>query len=129
MATYTAASGVIKVGANAVAEITGYSIEYTADVVEDTIIGDSARTYLPTLKQFTASVDAFWDPSDTNGQVALVVGTSVTFAIFPEGDDSGDVYYTGTGIITGRTISSSVGEMITANFSIQGSGDLTPTTI
>lgn len=129
MATHTAASGVIKVGANAVAEVTGYSIEYTADVVEDTVIGDSARTYLPTLKQFTASVDAFWDETDTNGQVALVVGTSVTFAIFPEGDDSGDTYYTGTGIITGRTISSSVGEMITANFSIQGSGDLTPTTV
>lgn len=129
MATHTAASGVIKVGSSAVAEVTGYSIEYTSDVVEDTVIGDSARTYLPTLKQFTASVDAFWDETDTNGQVALVVGTSVTFAIFPEGDDSGDTYYTGTGIITGRTISSSVGEMITANFSIQGSGDLTPTTV
>lgn len=129
MATHTAASGVIKVGANAVAEVTGYSIEYMSDTVEDTVIGDSARTYLPTLKSFTASVDAFWDETDTNGQVALVVGTSVTFSIYPEGDTSGDTYYTGSGIITGRTISSSVGEMITANFSIQGSGDLTATTV
>lgn len=129
MATHTAASGVIKVGANAVAEITGYSLEYTSDTVEDTVIGDSARTYLPTLKQFTASVDAFWDETDTNGQVALVVGTEVTFAIYPEGDSSGDTYYTGSAIITGRTISSSVGEMITANFALQGTGDLTASTV
>ena len=58
MATHTAANGVIKVGSNAVAEVTGYSIEYTSDTVEDTVIGDSARTYIPTLKSFTASLDA-----------------------------------------------------------------------
>ena len=129
MATHTAASGVIKVGANAVAEITGYSIEHTSDVVEDSVIGDAARTYKATLKQFTASLDAFWDETDTNGQLALDVGTEVTFSIYPEGEDSGSTYYTGSGIITGRTISTSVGEMITASFSIQGNGDLTETTV
>ena len=129
MATHTAANGVIKVGSNAVAEVTGYSIEYMSDTVEDTVIGDSARTYIPTLKSFTASLDAMWDETDTNGQVALVVGTTVTFAIYPEGDSSGDTYYTGSGIITGRTITTAVGEMITANFSIQGTGDLTATTV
>jgi len=129
MATHTSASGVIKVGSNAVAEITSYSLEYTSDTVEDTVIGDSARTYKPTLKQFTASVDAFWDETDTNGQVALVVGTEITFSIYPEGDTSGDTYYTGSAIITGRTISSSTGEMITANFTLQGNGDLTESTV
>ena len=129
MATHTAANGVIKVGANAVAEVTGYSIEYMSDTVEDTVIGDSARTYLPTLKAFTASLDAMWDETDSNGQGALVVGTEVTFAIYPEGDASGDTYYTGSGIITNRTVSTSVGEMITANFSVQGTGDLTETTV
>jgi hypothetical protein len=88
MATHTAASGVIKVGSNSVAEITGYSIEYTSDVVEDSVIGDAARTYKATLKQFTASLDAFWDETDTNGQLALDVGTKVTFSIYPEGEDS-----------------------------------------
>jgi hypothetical protein len=129
MATHTAANGVIKVGSNAVAEVTGYSIEYMSDTVEDTVIGDVARTYKPTLKSFTASLDAQWDETDSTGQGALVVGTEVTFAIYPEGEDSGDTYYTGSGIITGRTVSTSVGEMITANFSVQGTGDLTETTV
>ena len=129
MATHTAANGVIKVGSNAVAEVTGYNIEYMSDTVEDTVIGDSARTYKPTLKSFTASLDAMWDETDSTGQGALVVGTEVTFAIYPEGEDSGDTYYTGSGIITGRTVSTSVGEMITANFTVQGTGDLTETTV
>jgi len=129
MATHTAANGVIKVGSNAVAEVTGYNIEYMSDTVEDTVIGDAARTYKPTLKSFTASLDAMWDETDSTGQGALVVGTEVTFAIYPEGDDSGDTYYTGSGIITGRTVSTSVGEMITANFTVQGTGDLTETTV
>lgn len=129
MATHTAANGVIKVGSNAVAEVTGFSIEYNSDTVEDTVIGDTARTYIPTLKSFTASLDAFWDETDTNGQGALTVGSSVTFAVYPEGDTTGDTYYTGSGIITGRTISSSTGEMITASFTVQGSGDLTETTV
>ena len=129
MATHTAANGVIKVGSNAVAEVTGYNIEYMSDTVEDTVIGDAARTYKPTLKSFTASLDAMWDETDSTGQGALVVGTEVTFAIYPEGEDSGDTYYTGSGIITGRTVSTSVGEMITANFTVQGTGDLTETTV
>lgn len=128
MAIATAASGVLKVGSTAIAEITGYSIEYTADTVETTVIGDSARTHLPTLKSFTASIDCFWDPADA-GQDDLVVGTSVTFSIYPEGETSGDTYYTGSGIITGRSVSTSNGEMITANFSIQGSGDLTEASV
>jgi hypothetical protein len=129
MATHTAANGVIKVGSNAVAEVTGFSIEYNSDTVEDTVIGDTARTYIATLKSFTASLDAFWDETDTNGQGALTIGSSVTFAVYPEGDATGDTYYTGSGIITGRTISSSTGEMITASFTVQGSGDLTETTV
>lgn len=129
MATETSANGVIKIGANAVAEVTGYSINYSADTVEDTVIGDTARTYKPTLKSYTASIDAMYDQTDTNGQLALDVGTEITFSIYPSGETSGDIYYTGSGIITGRTINGSTGEMISATFELQGNGDLTESTV
>ena len=129
MATETSANGVIKVGANAVAEVTGYSINYSADTVEDTVIGDTARTYKPSLKSYTASLDAMYDQTDTTGQLALDVGTEITFSIYPSGETSGDIYYTGSGIITGRTVTGSTGEMITASFEIQGNGDLTESTV
>jgi hypothetical protein len=128
MAISTAANGVIKSGSTAVAEITGYSVEHMTDTVESTVIGDTARTYEATLKSFTMSIDAFWDPADS-GQDTLTVGSSISFSIYPEGETSGDTYYTGSGIITGRTISTSNGEMISASFSVQGDGDLTEATV
>lgn len=128
MAISTAADGVIKSGATAVAEITGYSVEYTSDTVESSVIGDSARTYEATLKSFTMSIDAFFDPADT-GQGTLDPGASISFSIYPQGEDSGDTYYSGSGIITSRNISTSNGEMITATFSVQGDGDLTEATV
>jgi hypothetical protein len=129
MATETSANGVIKVGSSAVAEVTGYSINYTSDTVEDTAIGDTARTYKATLKSYTASIDVMYDQTDTSGQLALDVGTEISYSLYPSGETSGDVYYSGTGIITGRTITGSLGEMITASFEIQGSGDLTESSV
>jgi len=125
MATETSANGVIKVGSDAVAEVTGYSITYTSDTVEDSVIGDSARTYKATLKSYTASIDAMWDQTDTNGQLALNVGDNISYSLFPSGETSGDIYFTGSGIVTSLAISGSVGEMISATFEVQGSGDLT----
>lgn len=129
MATETSANGVIKVGSDAVAEITGYSVTYTSDTTEDTVIGDSARTYKATLKSYTASIDAMWDQTDADGQLALNVGSEITYSVYPSGETSGDTYFTGTGIITSMAVSGSVGEMITASFEVQGSGDLTESTV
>jgi hypothetical protein len=129
MATETSANGVIKVGANAIAEVTGYSITYTSDTVEDTVMGDTARTYKATLKSYTASIDCMYDQTDTNGQLALNVGDSITYSLYPSGETSGDVYFTGSGIITSQAINGSTGEMISATFEVQGSGDLTESTV
>lgn len=129
MATMTAADGVVMVGTQAIGQITGYSIEYTSDTVEDTVIGDGARTYKPTLKSYTASIDMMFDPAYTSSyQDDFVVGTEVTLKIYPDGT-SGTVFYSGSAIVTGRTISTSVGEMVTASFTAQGTGDLTETEI
>lgn len=129
MATETSANGVIKVGSNAIAEVTGYSITYTSDTVEDTVMGDTARTYKATLKSYTASIDCMYDQTDTNGQLALNVGSEITYSLYPSGETSGDIYYTGSGIITSQAINGSTGEMISATFEVQGSGDLTESTV
>ena len=47
MATHKGSEGIVKVGSNSVAEIRSYSIEESADTLEDTSMGDSARTYKP----------------------------------------------------------------------------------
>lgn len=125
MATHTGSEGTVKVGANAIAEIRSYSIEQTADTVEDTTMGDSYRTHKTTLKAWSGTVDVFWDETDTNGQVALTVGSEVTANFYPEGSSTGDAYLYGTAIVTGKTVSASFDGMVESTITLQGTGALT----
>ena len=129
MATHAGSEGTVKSGSNAIAEVRSFSLEESADTIEDTTMGDASRTYLTGLKTFSGSVDVFWDETDTDGQVSFSVGSSVTFAVYPEGDTAGDTYYSGTAIVTGRTITSSFDGMVEASFTLQGTGALTASTV
>lgn len=123
MATHTGSEGTLKVGANTIGEIRSFSISESADTLEDTSMGDAARTYKPSLTTFTGSVEVFWDEADA-GQMAMTVGASVTFSAYPEGATAGDKYYTGTAIVTGLTINSSFDGMVEASITLQGTGVL-----
>ena len=126
MATHTGSEGTVRVGAtNAVLEIRSYSLEETADTVEDTSMGDSYRTFKTTLKGWSGSVDVFWDELDTTGQGALVPGSEVAIRFYPEGATTGDVYLTGQAIVTGKTITGSFDGMVESTITVQGTGALT----
>lgn len=125
MATHAGSEGTVKVGANAVAEIRSFSVSETADTIEDTTMGDTARTYKSSLKSFSGSMDVYWDETDTNGQGALTVGSEVTIGFHPEGSTTGDTIYTGSAIVTGLTINSSFDGMVEASITLQGTGALT----
>lgn len=129
MATHTGNEGVIQVGANSVAEVRSYSIEETSDTTEDTSMGDTTRTYKPTLRSWTASVDCWWDEEDTDGQVTLVPGTEVTITVAPEGTTSGDTTYSGDAIVTGKSINANLDGMVEASITLQGTGPLTEGTV
>jgi len=45
MATHHGKEGLIKVGSDTIGEVTGFTIETTADVVEDTALTDAAKTF------------------------------------------------------------------------------------
>ena len=127
--THKGSEGLIKVGSATLAEVKSYSLEESADTIETTKMGDAARTYLPSLTSFSGSIDCFWDETDTSGQVALAVGASVTLVFYPEGADAGDTYYSGTALVTGKTITGSFDGMVEASISVQGTGAITTTTV
>ena len=129
MATHKGSEGTVKVGSNAVAEIRSYSIEESADTLEDTSMGDSARTYKASLTNFSGSLDVFWDEGDTSGQGALSIGSEVTLNVYPEGDASGDTYYSGSAIVTGVSRTASFDGLVEASISVQGNGALTASTV
>lgn len=125
MATHLGKEGTVQVGSNAIAEIRSFSVDESIDVVEDTSMGDSAKTYLASIKDFSGTIDVLFDETDTNGQTALSVGSSVTVNFAPEGTTSGDVKLTGTAIVTAKSVSSSFDGLVESTISIQGTGGLT----
>ena len=129
MATHTGSEGTVKVGSDAIAEIRSYTIDETADTLEDTTMGDTARTYKSSLTSFTGSLDVYWDETDTAGQGALTIGAEVTLSVYPEGDTTGDVYYTGTAIVTGVSRTASFDGLVEMSISVQGTGALSQTAV
>jgi hypothetical protein len=129
MATHVGTSGVVKVGSDTVAEVTGFSIDETNDTVEDTSLTDAAKTYLALRKDATGTIECHWDETDTSGQGALTVGASVTLNLYPEGADAADTYYTGTAIVTGVSQAVTLDGVISRTINVQFSGGVSTTTV
>ena len=129
MATHTGSEGTVKVGSNAIAEIRSFSIEETADTLDDTTMGTIARTYKSSLTTFTGTIDVLWDETDESGQGALIIGASVTLNLYPDADTSGDVYLTVAAIVTGRSVNSTFDGLVEMSISVQGNGALSQTTV
>ena len=128
MATHTGSEGTIKIGTDVVGELRSFSLESTAETIEDTSMGDTNRSYKVGLKTFTGTASVYFDETDA-GQILLVAGAEITLNVYPEGATSGDTFYTGSAIVTGKTINSSFDGMVEAEISFQGSGALTESTV
>ena len=129
MATHTGSAGIVKVGSNAVAEVRSFSLDTSAEILEDTTLTDTSRTYAVGKKGATVSVECWWDETDTNGQIAIAEGNSVVLNLYPEGADSGDYYFSGTYFITGQSVSTPTDGIIESTFSATMTGALTRGTV
>jgi hypothetical protein len=129
MANHHGTEGLVKVGANTVAEVTGFSFTVTAEYAEDTTLADTAKTYNTTaITSWNGSVTAFWDETDTTGQNALTTGSNVALVLAPEGTDSGDTRYSGNALITEITRNVQRGAITEITFNFIGNGALTSAT-
>ena len=117
MAVLKGKNGVVKVGTVAVANVTSYSVSEEADMLETTSIGTgvNGRTYVPGLRQITGSIDCNIDPSDTNGQMQLEVGDTVSIVL----ELATGVSLQGDVIITGSSIEVGAADLITVSFDFQ----------
>jgi hypothetical protein len=73
-------------------------------------------------------VTAFWDETDTSGQVAMAPGANVALVLAPEGIDSGDTRYSGNALITEITRNVQRGAITEITFNFIGNGTLTAAT-
>ena len=126
MASYSGKDGVIDIGSSAlIANVTGWSITETGDTVDTTVMGgDGWKTNIATLKEWSGSCDVDYDPADTDGQVAAVVGTSFTFKVYPRGTTASYKYLTGSAIVTSNGKTSTVAGKVTGSIAFKGTGAL-----
>ncbi len=128
MATHHGKEGVIKVGSDVAGEVTGFTLETTGDVVEDTQLSDAAKSFIAGRTSFSGSIDMNYDETDT-AQENLTVGSSVSFTVLPEGNSTGDQSFTGSGIVTSMGITNGMDAVVTRTVNFQGSGALTKGTV
>jgi len=129
MANHTGVSGVVKVGSNVLAELRSFTIDTTTEIIEDTTLTDTSRTYQFGKKGATVSAECWWDETDTNGQIAIIEGSQVTLNLYPEGADSGDYYFSGTWLIGSNSVSIPTDGIIEASFNATLTGALTRGTV
>lgn len=128
MATHHGKEGVVKAGGTAIGEITGFTLETTADVVEDTQLSDAAKTFVAGRTSFSGTLDMHYDETDSPQQT-LTTGSSIAFILLPEGDTSGDESFTGSGIVTGMNVTNAMDGIISRSVTFQGTGALTRGTV
>jgi len=128
MATHHGKEGVVTVGGTGVGELTGFTLETTGDVVEDTALTDSTKSFVAGRTSFSGTLEMHFDETDTP-QTNLTAGSSLAFILLPEGNSSGDRSFTGTGIVTGMSVNNSMDAIISRTVTFQGTGALTIGTV
>lgn len=132
---HSGSQGVVYIGSTAVASIRSFSFEEVQETIDATtmnVSGVAFRTNKPTFKSWSGTVDVYWTVDEdgltnaTEGGAALQPGTTeVTLHFWPNGDAEFALGYTGTALITNRTISTSVDGMVEASVSVIGTGPIT----
>mgnify|MGYP003116831076 FL=1 len=124
MATHHGKEGVVKAGGTGIGELTGFTLETTSDVVEDTQLSDSTKSFVAGRTSFSGTLEMSYDETDSPQQT-LTAGTSISFVLGAEGDGSGDEIFSGSGIITGMSVNVTLDGITTRSVTFQGTGTLT----
>ena len=127
MATKLGREGLIKLSSTTIGELRNYALTHSSDTVEDSVLGDTYRTRLASMKTFSVSGDLYWDEGDA-GQLLITIGSQVTLNLYPEGASTGDVYYSGAAIVTQFNVSASFDGVIEGQISFEGNGVLSTLT-
>jgi len=129
MATYTGENGQVKLGTDstgetAVTEVRSWTVEHTKDVIEDTVMGDAARTYKSGLHQFTGTMEVVYDDGHSAASDAFRPDSDADlFVEFFPNSTSGEKF-TGKVIVTSVSRTASFDDLVTASVSFQGTGAL-----
>lgn len=129
MATVSGNNGEVKIGTSLVAEVKSFDITETDNIIEDTAMGDTSKTYVSGLNEASGSITCHFDRTDTSGQEAMTVGASVTLNLYPEGDSTGKREISASALITSVGVSETINDIVERSFGFTVTGAVTHGTV
>lgn len=123
MAKITGTNGAVKSGALVVGSVTEFSVERTGETVEDSVLGQTEKSFVPDRTSWAGSMTVLYDPADT-GQDTLTINAELELHLIPGGDTAGNEDFNGSVILTGVSLPVAAGAMVSKNVSFQGTGVL-----
>lgn len=130
MTTMTGQNGVVQIGGTPVAEVRGFTLEQTSDVIDASAMGDTYRQYKTGMIDASGSMDLLFDTGHSTAIVgAMTNQTAVTLTLYPGGDVAGLQSISFSAFLTGYSMESTMDDMVTASATFQVNGNVTYTTI
>jgi hypothetical protein len=132
MAAAMGKDGFVSWGGNttAVAYVDSWTISPSLGTADVTAYGDSARAFISTLREWTATVSGTLDMSSTDQSYVLndftSTATSTSFEIRLY--DRTTCYWSGSVLPVSAAINSQIGDKVTYTMNFQGTGNLAYTT-
>jgi hypothetical protein len=127
----TNASPIPKISNPAGTAISKFEVNTGVDFAEDTAQGDTFKTYVPGLPDYSGSLDFFFqDATTTNLQYALIdaamQGTPLKHYAYPGiGAGVTGVYFYGNVYLSLKSLPMDVGSLVTASFDMKAAGAIT----
>ncbi|MCP4545948.1 MAG: hypothetical protein GY835_05720 [bacterium] len=110
--------GTVYVDSTAVGKVVDFDYEDSADLVDDSGMGEDESYEAGQLKG-RGNITVRMRPSDA-GQQALVPGAKVTLSLYPEGNEPTNNEWTGEVSISSRGFSISKGSNVDRKYAFQG---------
>lgn len=98
--------------------INNWSADVNCDLAEDSHLGDSWKTFVPTLSGFTVSIERAW----ANGQNLTDLGTTQAVALYTNTTNA--YRYDGVGRLSSNSISNGVADLVSESVGFDGTGAL-----
>lgn len=140
MATLTGNNGVVKIDGSiggslvTVLGVRNFTVEMTADTIEQTVMGNDTRRYLKGLSTWSGSADVYVDTDHLTGGASAIASLITTGGVVGEASATVELYlnntankFAGECIITGFTVNSSFDGMVEGSITFQGTGSVTYT--
>ena len=127
MPTIHGNSGVVHIAANAVAEVTNFTLELgNVDYPQKTAMGAAGHSYQTGGPEANSGeLTCHYDNTDTNGQAVLLPNTELAAVFYPNGNASGEPRISGTILVQNRSRTQNMADVVNVTFPFLFQGTVT----